>query len=312
MGITVKEITDELRSLGIRTSEDTLKYYLGLGLLPKPDKEGGFREGVRLVFPDREEALSFARRIYELKGLGYKLSEIKEEFRKERRAKIYERRKKSLDNFVEFEGYVYLNIPSGSSEGIFASNLGNTVTQEFYTNFREWGRFDDLVKSMNMIEEKGFCLAEKIYDSKRFYDDFILNECASGWMLLRYEWGIDWDMMQSLSQKHCENIDHFFFWPDPDGKVFSDMSIRFMKQQALTEFGWMLNKYFEKVHNGDGALQEDHSHDIRFVRWSWDYLYENTSDMIEDFLTGKCAFVPRYGGEIFDDTPKNDVFLKRF
>ena len=81
--MTLKQLTTRIQRKGYRVSERTIKYYSEIGLIPKSTgccpKCG---EQIDLHFSNSrftEESFKVLVKIFELKGRGYKLKEIKEE-----------------------------------------------------------------------------------------------------------------------------------------------------------------------------------------------------------------------------------------
>ena len=107
--ISINELTGEMIDRGYKITPRTIRHYIEKGLLPKVRKQGGYKEGVRLVFEDKEKALDTLVKIYSLKGKGYKLSDIKKEMNEERIKKLKNKTKSHFDLFIEQVGHFFVD-----------------------------------------------------------------------------------------------------------------------------------------------------------------------------------------------------------
>lgn len=297
--ISINDLVKELIGKGYKIRPRTIKYYIEQGLMPEPKKQGGYREGVRLVFPDKEEALARLVKIFELKGRGFKLSEIDKFLKDQKREKAPSKHKEYLKSFIEVGGRFYQILkrePDGESQK-YADSLKDILTD-----------LEDK-KDADEVEGQGFFITPYMYQNRVVYHLDMLIEPLS-WIELRRKYGIKWHILQALFEKHKKNFDRDVHWPDPDGVRFSEAWIGYHRQWALNFFGSHLVEYIKGIHEG---FLDEWGDDDSFIL---DFKYRNMDIFIKDFLSGKCAFVPPpYGGR--DDqgfTPFGGpaLFLKKF
>lgn len=75
--LTVAQIIERLRKEGLELNKRTFQYYVQAGLLPKGLRKGASTGGVRFYYA--ESVVDDLRRIFALKGKGYRLNDIKRE-----------------------------------------------------------------------------------------------------------------------------------------------------------------------------------------------------------------------------------------
>lgn len=306
--VTIAEIVTEMKKEGYKISPTTIKYYIDIGLMPEPDKIGGYGAGVKLSFPDKREALSRLKQIYGFKGRGYKLSEIKLILSKPNVDELKKTNKKYMKQYIEMDGQFLRSLknPGGYQE----------YTYENFINFINWRNPINLPDMEISIPfsvpeefwEDSFITINDLglyYPTMIYQDKLMLNKpdysYVAAWMILRHEYDIDWDIQEALFKKHKENMDNkYWFWPKPDNVRFSMEEIETRRREHLNILSGMILGYFIgakddffKVEPGGG--------------WStgWDYSYDNPHMLIDEFLEGKCAFVREARVNI-------DTFLVRF
>ncbi len=305
--VTINDIVDEMTSKGYKITNRTIKYYLERNLLPQPEKQGGYREGVKLVFPDKEEVLARLYRIFELKGRGYTLSEIKKTIERERAKELAGKRSEYLQGFIERDGRFY-NKSSSTNLLIPQDNLERILLSGEVPSFsRETEKLNKLEPiasyHFEQIEKSGAVLPIFLIGDKPAYDEFDIPPIVY-WLLLRLEYDIEWDIIEALVNKHAENFDRYVFLPEPDGIRFSREFIGWHRQFKLNLLGGLFFEYLELIE--DGFMSVGGFADSELTCF-WGAEYETLGAMIDDFLRGKCAFVPN----LFTSN-QQEFFLKRF
>ena len=304
MGVTIREVVQTMVSRGYKVSERTLKYYCDLGLLPEPGKEGGYKSGVRLVFPDEDAVLSQLAKIFELKGRGFKLSEIRESFANEEAKAALQLRKRSLKQYHEINGRYYFHlddvlgrlIGDRNSPYRYADSMGALLDE--FIKVRVPASRDFVEKCTDEVEMKGLYITPWSYKGVLVYEIDDLYR-AKHWIKLKTEYSFEWETLVSLYKKHLKNMKKYFFWPEPDGVRFSELSIKWKIQNYANLLGIKIWDYVQYIRTG-GVLIDLDSPGF----FSWDARYESVDDFVEDFLRGHCAFVPGHD-------EGQDMFLNR-
>lgn len=297
--ITINELADELAAENYKVTPRMIKNWLGMGdMLPQPEKHGGYREGVRLVFPDKNKIKSRIIKICELKGRGFTLSEIKTLLRDEICKDALMKRKEQLKDYVKADGRFYRILRKPYSNIIVADSLRSAWDKsEFFRlnanvlKARNWDGFDE-------VEQRGLYVTPYLYENQPGYSEFEMYMVHS-WMKLRREHDIEWDTQERLFMRHMKKFDKYFYLPDPDNVRFSTACIGFMKRAELNQFGGYLETYIDQIRKGFVKISEGE------LTISWDFEYKNVDVFIKEFLAGKCAFVPCLHAD-------SSVFLKKF
>ncbi len=283
--VTIDELVGELANRGYRITHRAVKYYLDLGLLPQPDKRGGYGQGVRLVFPDKGVVLAKLLRIFELKGRGYKLSEIRHLILEEHCKEAIEKKREELKRYIKIQDRFYFVIDDlDSSRGRYSKYSTNSLSSILLSpevmEMHEPTKFNlDFVESAcEELETRGLYLPTHLYQNQSAYRLAAMYE-AYGCLDIRREWDIEWDLFESLLKKHSENLSKYFYWPVPDNVRISEASIGFMQRNLLNQFGIWLGGYLSAIRDG-------------FISDSFHSRYDNVYIFIRDFLAGDCAFVP--------------------
>lgn len=297
--ISINELAKELLSKGYKVTPRTIKFYIERGLLPKPKKQGGYREGVRLIYQDKEEALTKLLQIFELKGRGFKLSEIAEALKKQGREEAFNRHRAYLKRFKEINEHFFFtlgNAPDGQRY-----KYGDSL-KDFLTD-------PDVKNDANEVEKRGFFKTPYIYENRVVYDLDILIAPLS-WIELKQKYAIEWNILEELFKKHKENFHKSVKWPNVDGVRFSEAWIGYHRQWALNFFGSHLLEYIKGIYEG---FLDEWGDDDSFIL---DFKYRAVTLFVEDFLSGNCAFVPPpYGGsdnQGFEPFGGPLLFLKKF
>jgi hypothetical protein len=264
---------------------------LSLGLLPPPIKQGIYRGGVSLIFLDKEMIISVLARIYELKGLGYAIKEIKKVIIDERQRTIEMERKEDLVKYIEIDGRYYINSKNEPDNIFFlCTNLPDIIlSNEKVIKDLEIDKIatvDHIKRDAAEIASRGLYVPRCAFNRKAVYNIHDLSAPAQ-WIVLRRKYGLSWDVLEGIYKKQRENLSKYIFWPEPDGIKFSREKIGYLKQYQLNEFGGHLLEYIEMISgNLNSELQDE------FSGLYWDYKYDDIQNFIDDFLSGRCAFVP--------------------
>lgn len=296
--ITINELVEKLGNEGYKITPRTVKHYIDQGLLSRPWKHGGYKEGVRLVFEDEDLVLSELKEVFRLKGLGYKMSQINKAFSDRRRAKALEEKKIYLKRYIKSKGKYYFKLEESRIKArtwnnrreypryIKASNLAELINDDIYKEYElsECGNLETIKKDANKVEKLGLWIPQYFYKNKPIYDNSDWFNPLR-WIKLRREYDFDWSLLKQLFVKCVENEAKYFFWPEPDAVGFR---IDFSRQSLLNGSG---SRIFETV--------------LDFTDSFSNRPYENVNDFINDFLSGKCAYVPTF----FEDDP---IILKKF
>jgi DNA-binding transcriptional MerR regulator len=300
MGLSINDLCHYMERMGYRITPYGVKYYIQNKLLPTPIKQsGGYKKGVRLIFPDSAETLTQLKRIFELKGLGYKLAEIKKVVKEEADERFRDKQKRIQEKFIEINGQ-YVRVLDDEAE----IDKRKNDPDEPWTDDLEKVLFDFLhyvpvVKgdSVNVIDRK-LHLPMYLYQDKPVYLNDDIHEALS-WVSLRREQDITWDTLEALKKKHIENYETHFFLPDVDGIKFSQNRVNWIRQRHLNEFGLMLDNYIGKIINKTiDSLSMKWENFGEPVTSFWDHEYGNIDSFINGFLEGKCTFVPTYDANI--------------
>ena len=269
-------------------------------------KRGGYREGVKLVFEDAEEAEASARQIFELKGRGFTLSEIKKVFEEKASVKALERHKKFLNNFIKMGERIYKRfaVVDGLNYGEL-DRLRIVMLEDGPAQFNlsTCGGIKKIKEAADKVEALGLYGAPYLYGDKPLYDSDNLYQ-PSAWISLRLEYDLDWRVLKDLHRRHSENLEKIWFWPSPDGNRFTNLSLEWERQCQRDYLGTYLMAYFEWMRKGFPINSTEilyFGSPIRCDR------YEDIHQLIDDFIGGRCAFVP--GGYDYEEMC---VFLKRF
>jgi len=292
--VSINELVKQLINKGYKTTPRAIKYYIEQGLMPKPEKRGGYREGVRLVFPDKEEALARLFKIFELKGRGFKLSEIeeflKDEKRKEGASKLWD----YFKSFVEIDGRFYLILekePDGKRYK-YADCLKNALI--------DLDRESEFLHHLDEVEGRGLFVTPYMYQKKIVYDLDMMTLPLS-WVELRRQYDFEWDVLEAIFKKHIHNFDRDFHWPNLDSVQYLKAWVGFHRQWALNFFGADLIEYINWIQKDFLDAWEDED---MFSTRILDFKYSNINIFIEDFLSGNCAFVPSpFGGSDWSFKP---------
>ncbi|MDQ5987908.1 MAG: hypothetical protein CSYNP_03656 [Syntrophus sp. SKADARSKE-3] len=299
MALTTKQLAEELKSRGYRIAERTIKLYHSNGLLPEATKKGEYMKGVSLVFPD--EALDDLLRIFELKGRGFPLKDIKKDLEEMRWQKLIAAYRKKLSQYVKIDGRYYVHHTNLDPRyyGVFG-NLWEAV----FAEETEWAKHKSSrppglsEEAMFEIENRGLWQAFRLFEGKVVYDIHLACIESQPWIRLNYEYGFSWDLLTAIFRKHEDNSYKYVLYPSIDGIRFSEESIGVDRRVLLNEFGENLLPYFEFLNGGEfiqyGEL-------VRHDR------YESIKEFIDAFLSGECAFVPD-----MENREYRKLFLKRF
>jgi len=304
--ITFEDLQKRLTQAGYKVTVRALKYWVQEGLMPEPTgKKGGYREGVRLVFEDAKDAEATALKIFEFKGRGFTLAEIKKVFEENASDKAFEKHKRYLKQFVEIDGRVYQQIaPDVANLGVYerlSASLVESGRNQFDLSL--CGGIKRIKSDAKKIEELGLCSPLYLIGNERLYDFDDLYG-PSAWIKLRREYDIEWETLKLLHTKHSENVERLWFWPSPDGAWFTDAYIKWNKQGKQDCLGSYLLAYYEWMKRGFRFNAAEH---IYFGMPIWCYKYATTHQLIEDFIRERCAFVS--GVDEFDQAC---IFLKKF
>lgn len=316
MGLTIKEVVEKMRADGYKLTENTLKYYLSKDLLPEPKKIGKYGKGVKLVFREENEILSRLRKIFELKGKGYKLSDISKEIEREKIEELYEERKKELNGYFEKDGNFYeeLDLPPTWEKHNILEVAGDDLRtiRAFSTydpsNFlfhdatyersglRRIGKGGRPVNALKEVLQRGLFATTLTNHGNLIYLLKDFEDYISPWIKLIEEYPIELPVLEALSNKHKENLQNLCYWPEPDGVRFTVEYIENAKRIHLNGLGGMILNYITWIREGfvavfsDGGLGGFFSPPpvLSFVS---DFKYDSVDGFIEAFLQGECAFV---------------------
>jgi len=302
MRISLNELVQEMENKGYRITPHGVKYYTRKGLLPKPIKQGGYGKGVHLVFPDKDDVLARLYKIFEMKGKGFRLSEILRAIRNEDQLKLEYRRKKYLENFIEKDGE-FFHVLEEEPDERWIENL-NYVIQDHNMVDVYLYRTSLFKNDPDEVTKRKLYRPSHIYDGKIIYLHDDIHE-AFAWIKLCRDHNIGWYVLEAINKRHEENFDKHFFWPNPDVARFTKAYIGWRRQVELNYFGVLLKEYIERI------IEKTRTQvDLKFdfmgeVQTSWNYQYDSVDILTQDLIEEKCAFVPSSDVDI-------RYFLKRF
>ncbi len=309
---TIREIVDDLVGEGYRITARTVKYYIDAGLIPAPDKEGGYKEGVRLVFKNGKIAKERIKRIYELKGRGYKLSEISEALIEEDKTKYFQRVANWLSIYVERDGRFFFEMIDVREEPCaVAESLVSLFTDPDNEKRSEYARYIVRRSAYKIdtksytdfaeVEGRGLIVPTDMINGRTAYDSSI--ECAIDYIYLHHNYDLSWNTIESLHKQHIKNFDNYIPLPEADGKRFTREWIGWYRQSELNKFGKYVLEYLTKMANGFAYKPS-----IRLKRY-WDSAYDDLDSFVSDFLESKCAFFA--GVEFGVHDGEAGMFLRR-
>ncbi|MBT3368608.1 MAG: MerR family transcriptional regulator [Nitrospina sp.] len=305
----IQDVVERMVSEGFKLTPRTLTFYVEQGLLPQPEKRGGYKKGVRLAF--REEDAARAIRtlylIFSLKGKGYKLAEIKDEIDRLYQDEKALNMKSKLDRYVEINDRVYYEKGLRSEHGLPSyTRLDEVLGDEgpYRPDLSECGSLDMILEASRRVQALGLCHPLYVCKGVLIYDEGE-GYAPGSWVILNLRYMINWDVLLQLFKVSVENLKKYFYWPNPSGKTCSHLSIRWMQQESENEVGLMLQHYIEWMEEGFplGELYPN------FGLVNYSFRYSSRAEFIEEFIAGKCAFVPIYPDE---DGKRGVLFLKRF
>jgi DNA-binding transcriptional MerR regulator len=318
---TIAEIVQKMQELGYKISTRQFRYWYELGLLPAGEKRGGFKEGVRLVFSDPEEVINRIKKICDLKGKNYRLNEIAEICKKEEREKALKLRKKHLSNYVERDGryfYHISEIQAKSADFIEADTVVGLIeaikdigdkNEKYLKNLGEIYALVDL-----LTDEAKHIDSIQLYQPRHIRNDrqyFNINKAAYDTLLpsqfLKETYGIEYNLQKRLIEKHRESVEKYLFFPKIDGIRFTKEWLGWKKQEAAELWPKLLQEYLWFKGKNVLIKKNDYGGKGKKLTFMWDYEYKNMNELTEDYLNGKCAFVP-----CVDAMFSRDYFLKRF
>ncbi len=308
---TIREIVDDLVMEGYRITARTVKYYIDAGLIPIPDKEGGYKEGVRLVFKNGKVAKDRIKRIYELKGKGYKLSEISEALIEEDKTKYFHRTTEWLGNFVEREGKFFFTIESEDeridkvdSIASLMADPANRARGEYLLNRLNGSpsKIDFMRNDFIEIEKRNLVTPINLVKNKASYE---ISTFSAGvdYILLHRRYDLSWDTIEALHKQNARNFDKYIALPEIDNKRFTREWLGWYRQYELNKFGIYALQYLDRM--ADGFARKGSTRLLRY----WDSVYEDVDTFVSEFLEGKCAFL--YGLGTGPCKEESGVFLRR-
>jgi len=306
MSFTINDLVQEISNHGYHITPSGIKYYIRQGLLSEPQKQGGYKKGVRLTFPEPKVTVSQLQRVFELKTLGFKLSEIKRIMKEVARKRAGTKRRKKIEKIVNINGQLLYKL----NDEVEIRELKEDPDDP-WTSDLEAVLFDYLYKIPVFKGDSKKVINRQLYIPLYLYKGNFLYFYqniwhAFAWISLRRSYDFAWDTVEALNNQHIKNFDKYFFLPDANGVIFSPNYITWLRQYHLNTFGSMLESYFGRII----------AKTIEYIpiKWDnygvpisplWDYKYREKDTFIRDFIDGRCAFVP---------TPDNDLryFLKKF
>jgi DNA-binding transcriptional MerR regulator len=298
--ISLNDLAKEFNGRGYKLTPRAIKYYVERGLLPKPMKQGGYREGVRLIYKDKEAILDRLQQVFLLKGRGFKLEEIAKILKRQGRGKVLKQRRAYLKRFKEANGHFYFTL----------ENAPDGKRYKYGESLKEFFPDPDIKKDADDVERRGLFKTPYMYRNRAVYDLDMLIDAPYPWIELKQKYAIEWNILEALFKKHKENYCHFVHWPNPDGIRFSEAWVGYHRQWAHNFFGLHLIEYIKGIHV---RFIDEWDKDYSFIL---DYKYRDLALFIEDFLSGNCAFVPEpYGGpEGYGYEPYGGpaLFLRKF
>ena len=312
---TIPDLVERMTADGYKLTARKIKYYIEIGLLRKPLKVAAYRKGVHFEYPNEEYIIERLKRIFELKGRGYKLKEIKEILLEEDVKEVAKESAKLHKRFIHHDRKVYRQVNSANLDKLqfhiapgvksLAIDLGITSIDPKIdigdaAMIDKYGLFFPL-----RIEEKGIHVFELNKDL----------ELLAAWAQLRNEFGIEWKTLKALCDQHRENLSRYVFWPNWSEEVVSWHTRRITNNFPIRLSGYVDRIVKPRLFPGYGRVASD-------------YKYQTLDLFIDDFLEERCAFVPmiveeeRYErgyldddmglidpGEIFE---VSSLFLRRF
>jgi DNA-binding transcriptional MerR regulator len=306
----ITDIVDRLTQEGFKITPRTIKFYIERGLLPEPMKRGGYQEGVRLAYKaeDSEKIMEILYLIFSLKGRGYKLADIKSEVNK----LTVKKQAEALSRYIEIDGFFREEIqfePHSRDQETdlfrypyhaYADSVGELLTEALLKGeeLHKWGPLGDIKMLFSKIEGMGLWITPYCFKGRLVYDTQWLFQVAR-FVDLHKAYVLPWETIQTLFRKHEENERIFLHWPECDGVRFNQAWVEFHLRRELNDFGDMLLRFLEWIYMGCPFTATE----TGFV--CWDSVYNDTNEFLDDFLAGRCAWVP----SPFQDPRK---FLKRF
>lgn len=322
--ISFEELAQEMRRQGFKITSRTIrKYTLDDMLMPDTVKAGGYRQGVKRVFPDRVGAIERLRRILELRGKGYTIFEILRTFEDEDNDRAIRRRKNDLKCYILKNGRYYYQLTKKYNSILFqaASNITELFKTLLESNIEEVELFKVSYKNSKIIYRQGKIYWEDLKQIEKlslFHPTFIykdkfvynisklsVNDLTSieYWYRLKREYKIDFYTLVRIHKRLEWNLKKYFFLPEPDGERFSNAMNGWKRQAQLNKFIIIFFNYLDDIGYGRRVFSGNNEKtEGDFFEWNSEYL--SVDEFISDFLNGKCAFVPAMEGL--------HPFLKRF
>lgn len=314
--ITISALAEKMDAKGYKVTPTTIKYYVSEGLLPPTDKMGGYREGVKSFFDNEEEVVERLTKIFQLKGRGFKLAEIRAHLREADRAKAIKIRAEFLKRFRLFKNEYVLEIDDFHREAsriILADSFSDAfqpsnidmITAELQ---QEWSSqiFHPITDWPSRIESLGLFRLTTVHEDK-FAIRLDQFRYASYWVAIHREYMIAWDVLDAINKKHIQNFDTYIMFPEIDNKRFTAEHIGYLRQSELNYFGITLHEYLKSIKSSSTHFFRsgyNEQNELQ-VQVDWDSEYDDVNIFIDDFLHGRCAFVH----QLIADGPT--LFLRR-
>ena len=328
---TIQDIVNEMTHLGYKITPRMVRSYIEYDLLSKPEKRGGYGKGVKLVFSNKPWIVLRLKRIYELKAKGLTLEEIGIVLEEEDKKKSIKDRQKHFKRFVERDGKCYFRIGSSAfdktdpiiitmneNQELFRFRIADSISKycrdragrhslfrdDFFNSISEsYPKENSFWDDVSQIEKHSLFQPLYIFRNKFVYMDERDDYEIGRWYQLRRQYGIGWETLKSLQKKHQENLQRYVFFPEPDGERFTKKWVKWHKQKEMNAFGDLLFGYLNTERDQLVYIHRAFSEPV----FSWDSFYSDVGRLVDDFLQGRCAFVPIFGNDPYGAK----FFLKR-
>jgi DNA-binding transcriptional MerR regulator len=313
MGISVLGLEKKMSELGYRIKAPTIKHYINIGLLETPHKIGGAKKGVRFVFEDVAGTIERLKRIADLKGRGFRMDEIPKELWKAEQQIVCDKARERLSRFVESKGDFFEEIewPPGSenyqangfkfAHYTYADSAADLLDEKLW-RAEELHKYDTLPHiraDFLKVEEKGLWRTPYFYNGRLVYECQYLYQVAR-FVDLHRGYDLPWSTIEDLSGKHRQNMERFEQWPEVDGIRFNRAWVGVQKKEGRNAFASNLVDVFQWIKDGCPIYPQEPT-SVPY----WHSQYQTVDKLVEDFLKGRCAFLP-------SPIQEPHSFLKRF
>lgn len=315
--IALSDLPDELlKQHGIKTTVRIIKGMAEKGWLDPYSKAGGYRQGVRLYFDDKQRAIDGIKHIYDLRGLGYKDSEIDEVVMQIQVSRNLKEVEEYITAFVIHDGKPYkLNtfpnrkLPYGVlfalGDVLTVHPSGEKITEKYLRDAdKALRRFNISPDLFDEIQKRELIAQVDIVNEKPFFWYSEVLEPILSYVGLNMKYGLAWDTIDAIIKRVEGHINRYIFFPEIDEKTFTDAYVRWLQRKFLNCFSCYFESYLEKI---DSKFKNIDSNRY-YILMDYCSRYDSVEAFVADFIDGKCAFV--FGGDLTQGR-QYQMFLRR-